>query len=173
MHMILRTLWIFLKRPWLQKSQISEVTRIKMRVLPTDLDVLMHVNNGVYFSYMDFGRWDMSFRNGVYDLYQKKNWYAVVASETIKFRRSLKLWDHFSLETQIIGFDEKYFYIKQRFVHQGELMAVGLVKLRFLARKGGTLSTAEVMRELPQGSFINQAQELAPHWQNWESSFLS
>ena len=67
MHMILRTLLIFLTKRFAKKASVSEMTEYSMRVLPTDLDLLMHVNNGVYFSLMDFGRWDMIFRNGVYD----------------------------------------------------------------------------------------------------------
>jgi acyl-CoA thioesterase FadM len=116
MHMLLRTLLVFLSKSRLKKVSAFEETEITMRVLPVDLDLLMHVNNGVYFSFMDFGRWDMIFRNGSYDLAQKNGWYSVVAGETIKFKRSLKLWDKFTLKTRIIGQDEKYFFIEQIFL---------------------------------------------------------
>lgn len=172
MHMIWRTLWIFLRKRFMQKSHISEVTEYSMRVLPTDLDLLMHVNNGIYFSLMDFGRWDMVFRNGVYDACYRKGWYAVVAGETIKFKKSLKLWDKFTLQTQVVGHDEKNFFIQQKFVCRGELMATGLVKVRFLKKSGGTVSPAEIfaqINETPQ----NKSTDLSGEWLALETKYMT
>lgn len=170
MHMILRTLWVFLFRGGLAKASAFEETEISMRVLPVDLDLLMHVNNGVYFSYMDFGRWDMIFRNGSYDAAKKNGWYSVVAGETIKFKRSLKLWDKFTLKTRIIGHDDKYFFIEQRFLMKDQEMAKGLVKVRFLKRAGGTVSVAEVLKAMDIGE--NRAPELSHDWAQIEAKYL-
>lgn len=172
MHMIFRTILIFLKKRFLRKVHFNEKTTITMRVLPTDLDILMHVNNGVYFSFMDFGRWDMIFRNGVFDLATKNGWYSVVAGETIKFKKSLELWDKFELETEIVGYDEKYFFIQQRFLKKGDLMATGLVKVRFLKRKGGTVSTQDVMNLFQGEDLKNRVADLAGDWFNLESKYL-
>lgn len=170
MHMILRTLWVFLLRGGLPKASAFDETEITMRVLPVDLDLLMHVNNGVYFSYMDFGRWDMIFRNGSYDAAKKNGWYSVVAGETIKFKRSLKLWDKFTLRTRIIGHDDKYFFIEQKFLMKDQEMAKGLVKVRFLKRAGGTVSASEVLRALDIGE--NRAAELSHDWAQIEAKYL-
>lgn len=171
MHMILRTLLIFLKKPFLKPVSFSERTVISMRVLPTDLDVLWHVNNGVYFSYMDFGRWDATFRNGAFDKAKKNGWYPVVAGETIKFKKSLKLWDKFELETEIKGYDDKYFFIQQKFLKAGELMATGLVKVRFLSRKGGTVSTSDVLAAVDDHG-LQGAHELSNDWFDLERKHL-
>ena len=171
MHMIFRTMLIFLKKRFLKKSPMNEKTEISMRVMPTDLDFLWHVNNGVYFSLMDFGRWDMIFRNGVFDECMKRGWYSVVAAETIKFKKSLELWDKFRLETHILGHDEKYFFIQQKFFKKTELMATGLVKVRFLKRQGGTVSTKEVL-EAVQAEETNVG-ELSGEWMAMEAKYFS
>lgn len=171
MHMMFRTIFIFLKKRFLMKSDFNDVNEYSMRVWPTDLDFLWHVNNGVYFSLMDFGRWSMIFRNGVFDVSKKKGWYSVVAGETIKFRRSLKLWDKFTLQTQIMGHDEKYFFIQQKFICRGELMATGLVKVRFLKFSGGTVTTEEVLNEL-NVSLKNEAKELSHEWLALETKYF-
>lgn len=171
MHMLLRMLILFLKKRSLKKSQFGETTEFSMRVLPVDLDILMHVNNGMYFSYMDFGRYNMIFRNGAYDLSRQKGWYSVVAGETIKFKRSLQLWQKFTIKTQIIGNDERYFYIRQTFVSQGKVMAIGMVKIRFLKKTGGTLSTTEVLAEMG-GQSLGDARELSREWMGIESKYL-
>lgn len=170
MHMILRTLWVFFTKKTLSSVSAFDETVITMRVLPVDLDLLMHVNNGVYFSFMDFGRWDMIFRNGSYDLAKKNGWYSVVAGETIKFKRSLKLWDKFTLKTRIIGHDEKYFFIEQIFQLKGMEMARGLVKVRFLKKSGGTVGTADVIQGLSMDN--KHAQELSEDWARLEAKYL-
>lgn len=172
MHMIWRTLWIFFTKRWMKKSEIGDVTEYSMRVLPTDLDLLMHVNNGLYFSLMDFGCWDMVFRNGVYDSCYRKGWYAVVAGETIKFKKSLQLWDKFTLQTQIVGHDEKNFFIKQKFICRGELMATGLVKVRFLKKKGGGVAPSEVFQEINQ-QLESKSEGLSQEWLTLESKFMA
>ena len=41
---------------------------------------------------------------------------SVVAGEAIKFKRSLKLWDKFTIHTKVIGHDEKNFLITQKWI---------------------------------------------------------
>lgn len=171
MHMILRTLLIFFTKRFSKKSSVNEMTEYTMRVLPTDLDLLMHVNNGVYFSLMDFGRWDMIFRNGVYDACKKRGWYSVVASETIKFRRSLKLWDKFTLQTQIKGHDEKNVFIQQKFICRGQLMATGLVRVRILKKSGGTVPTYDVFKAINE-SLKDPLDNIGGEWETLESKYL-
>ena len=171
MHMIWRTLWIFIKKRFLKRSEIDDVTEYTMRVLPTDLDLLFHVNNGIYCSLMDFGRGDMIFRNGVYDACMKRGWYSVVAAETIKFKKSLRLWDKFTLQTQLVSHDDKNIFIQQKFICRGELMATGLVRIRVLRRSGGTVPTDEVFKEL-NASFEIKKAELGGDWYALESKHL-
>ena len=172
MHMIWRTLWIFIKKRFMQKAHITDVTEYTMRVLPTDLDLLMHVNNGIYFSLMDFGRWDMVFKNGVYDACYRKGWYAVVAGETIKFKKSLQLWDKFTLQTKIVGHDEKNFFIQQKFICRGELMATGLVKVRFLKKAGGTVSPDDIFAQINERP-ANKSTDLSGEWLAIESKYMT
>lgn len=168
--MILRTLWVFFLRKTLSKASAFDETEIQMRVLPVDLDLLMHVNNGVYFSYMDFGRWDMIFRNGSYDLAKNKDWYSVVAGETIRFKRSLQLWDKFTLKTKIIGHDDKYFFIEQTFLLKDKEMARGMVKIRFLKKSGGTVDVSEVLAGLNLAE--KKVPELSQDWASLEKKYL-
>ncbi|MES2526100.1 MAG: acyl-CoA thioesterase [Bdellovibrionota bacterium] len=168
--MILRTLWVFFWRGGLEKVNAFQKTEITMRVLPVDLDLLMHVNNGVYFSFMDFGRWDMIFRNGSYDLAKQNGWYSVVAGETIRFKRSLKLWDKFTLKTQIIGHDDKYFFIEQTFHLKDQEMARGLVKVRFLKKSGGTVDVSDVLTGLNLAE--KKVPELSQDWASLEKKYL-
>jgi acyl-CoA thioesterase FadM len=123
---------------------IHDVGTVRFRVLPTDLDVLGHMNNGIYFSIMDVGRTDLLIRAGVWAKFSARGYYPVLAGETGTFRKSLRPWQRFDLETRVIGYDEKAVFVEQRFVVDGEIYASAVTKARFLKKSGGTLSTAEL-----------------------------
>jgi acyl-CoA thioesterase FadM len=145
MHMLFRTIlhaWI---SRFGRRLDHFDVAVTKFRVLPTDLDVLRHMNNGVYLSIFDIGRFDMLRRNGVWQIFEERGWYPVVASETITFRKSLQLWQAFTVESRIIGFDEKAVYVQQRAVVGGQVFAEAFIKGRFLKRTGGTVAIDELL----------------------------
>ena len=151
MHMIFRTLLhlLFLSR---RKPDLGhyDVARTNFITLPTDLDIIWHMNNGVYFSIMDVARFDMLVRNGVWKIMRERGWYPVVASETMTFRKSLSLWQRFTIESKLVGYDDKAVYVEQRFVRPGpggapEVFAQGFIRARFLRRAGGTVPVTDLI----------------------------
>jgi YbgC/YbaW family acyl-CoA thioester hydrolase len=146
--MIFRTILWVLRSKRAPQLGMNDVGRIRMRVVPTDIDTLMHVNNGMYLSFMDIGRVDLMIRAGAWDVLTRNGWYPVVASATITYRRSLQLWQRFTLETRLVGVDAKATYVEQRFVVGGEIFATAFVKARFLKKTGGTVTVAELTEAL-------------------------
>ena len=142
--MIFRTLLVMLLGKRRPRVGIHDVARTKLRVLPTDLDFLGHMNNGVYLSIADLGRMDLLVRSGVWARFQKLGYYPVVASETITFRKSLQPWQRFDLESRVVGYDAKACYIEQRFVVDGEIFATMFIRGRFLKKGGGVVSIGEL-----------------------------
>ncbi|NNC12728.1 acyl-CoA thioesterase [Planctomonas sp. JC2975] len=160
MHMLFRTIL----HAWISRfgKQVGhyDVVSTKLRVLPTDLDILRHMNNGVYFSLFDIGRFDLIRRSGIWKIFMDHGWYPVVASETITFRKSLQLWQAFTVESRIIGFDDKAAYMQHRAVVNGEIYAEAFIKARFLKRTGGTVPVADLLDAVGQ---VPPALEL-PEW---------
>jgi acyl-CoA thioesterase FadM len=142
--MLLRTLIMMVTSRRRSKLDFRDIGRVRMRVMPNDLDLLGHVNNGIYFSLMDLGRMDLFLRSGGWQKLSKLGWYPVAASETISFRRSLRLWQRYTLETKVIGFDAKAMYIEQRFVRDGEVYVQAYLRGRFVKKSGGTVTSAEL-----------------------------
>lgn len=170
--MIFRTILVFLFRFRLKMADIHEETEIQMRVWPTDLDLLWHVNNGVYLSLMDFGRWDMVFRNGIFDLCKRNNWYPVVSSEAIKFKKSLQLFDKFTLKTKVVGYDDKNIFILQRFYRKNQWVATGIVKAVFLKKAGGRVTPKELLHELQSESPFT-SEQISMDWHSLENKYLN
>jgi len=142
-HLIFRTFLVWLRRNG-PRLDPHEVGRMTFRVLPTDLDVLGHMNNGVYLSIMDLGRMDLLQRSGVWSRLLGAGFFPVMADETISFRRSLMPWQRFTLETRIVGYDAKAVYVEQRTVVNGEIYARATTRGRFVKKTGGTVTIAEV-----------------------------
>ncbi|MGI6877653.1 acyl-CoA thioesterase [Microbacterium sp. gxy059] len=130
-----------------------DVGRIRLTTLPTDLDLLRHMNNGRYLSLVDLGRWDLLIRTGLFHAMKERDWYAVVANETITFRRSLQLWQRFDVETRFVGYDDRALFLEHRVVVDGEVFARVIVRARMLRRSGGTVPHDELFEALghPEG----------------------
>lgn len=124
------------------------VGRIRLTTLPTDIDLLMHMNNGRYASLFDLGRFDLLIRTGLWDAMNARDWYAVVASETVTFRKSLQLWQRFTVESRLYGHDDKAVYQIHRAVVKGEVYAEMIVRARFLRKSGGVVNTEELFAAL-------------------------
>ncbi|GGO62708.1 thioeseterase [Microbacterium nanhaiense] len=164
MNVLWRTLIIMLRAKLRRRREgtvpLDAVTRIRLTTLPTDIDLLRHMNNGRYLSLFDLGRWDMTARTGLGDAFRENGWYAVVANETITFRKSLELFTRFDIETRWIGHDEKALYMEHRAVVDGEVYARAIVRGRILRRSGGSVSHEELFSAL---GFEGELPE-APEW---------
>lgn len=131
-----------------------EEARTPFRVVPTDLDVLRHVNNGVYLTLMDLGRVDLMRRSGTMKLLDERGWYPVVSAQTITYRKSLTLGQRFVIATRVIGLDEKAFYLSQTFLVGETVYAHAVVQGRFLRRAGGSVPVEELVEAVggvPEG----------------------
>lgn len=123
------------------------------RCLPTDLDILKHMNNGKYFSILDVARADLLLRSRMASHLSNNGWYPVVVAQSMRFRKSLKLFDSFIVETSILGWDEKAFILQQKFWRKDSCIAEAVVRARVLKKSGGSvlpqtvLSTAGVTSE--------------------------
>jgi acyl-CoA thioesterase FadM len=117
----------------------------QFRVWPTDLDIFRHMNNGVFLTLMDVARFDMLKRTGAWKAAKRANIYPIVVGETITFRKSLTLGQTFNIETGVIGWDDVAFFVKQRFVVNGEVFVEAVGRLRFLKNPKGTPTPDEVL----------------------------
>lgn len=123
--------------------------RTTLRVMPNDLDLLRHVNNGAYLTLLDIGRVDMTLRSGAQSALGERGWFPVVVGESIRFHRSMRLWEQFTIVTRVLGWDERVIYLGQRFERARrdgtvDVVAEAWVVARFLARSGGTVPSPQV-----------------------------
>ncbi len=164
MNLFFRLLHVWLFSRFRSPVAVMEVCATPFRVWPTDLDVLRHMNNGVYLSLQDLARVDYMIRMKAAAIIEKKGWYPVVASEMIRFRMSLKCFQKFEIQTRLISWDEKYLYLEHKFVSRGEVVALGMIRARFLKKSGGSVNPDDLLQAL--GLQIN-APAFPAYLQDW------
>lgn len=167
-NVIWRTILVYLaarrraqRGPTLEPAQVS---RVRLTTLPTDIDVLRHMNNGRYLSLFDVGRWDLLVRTGMADVLRSNGWYAVVSAETITFRKSLRLWQRFDIESRLLGHDDRALYMEHRAVVGGEMYARAIVRARILKRSGGTVSHEELFAAFGQPEGVPDVEPWVHEW---------
>ncbi len=147
MNLFLRLLWLLLTGRLRPRVALLAPCETVFRVWPSGLDVLGHVNNGVYLSLCDLARVDLMVRGGLWAKLKAGGLYPVIAAETISFRRSLRLGQGFRVETRVLGWDERVFFLEHRFRRgqNPELVATAVVAARFLRRGGGGVTAAVIL----------------------------
>lgn len=144
------------------------------RVNLLDLDFNFHMNNGRYLSVMDLGRVDLLLKAGAVPTLLKGGYYPVVSSESIRFRKSLGLFERFDVVTCIEAWDEKDFYIRQTFIRNGQLCAEGVIKGRFLQRgHKGSVSTRKLFQLLKVDYFDSPPNAMADTMRHMEKQLAN
>lgn len=128
-----------------QRMGVFDESVLRFHVWPGDLDFFAHMNNGRYLSLMDSGRWDIVARLGLIGHMRRQRWITVLGGASIRFRRPMRPFQRFELRSRILGWDEKWFYISQRFEADGKVYADAAVRGLFRA-PGESVPSAEVLR---------------------------
>lgn len=85
----------------------------------------------------------------------------------MRFRRPLTIFQRYQLKTRVVGWDERWFFIEQRFERDGNVAAWGVIKGLMRSRRRGNLVTAEVLRSL---DVAIPSPELPPAIRLWQQS---
>lgn len=134
--------------PWLRFFRIHFFARLHGKIEPlgesalrfrsglSDLDYNLHVNNGRYLTIMDLGRYDLMVRLGLLRLLRQRRWMPVVAAATVRFARPVGLWKRFELHTRVVGWDDRWIFLEQRWTRAGTTVCLAWLKTAFRGTDG-------------------------------------
>jgi acyl-CoA thioesterase FadM len=115
-------------------------------VLPHDLDFNLHMNNARYLGLMDLGRVDLLNRLGLLRLAFRGRWLPALGAVSIRYHRPLFLFQRLTLKTRVAAWDEKWFYVEQRFERAGKPIATAFAK-GLIQGPDGNIPTPAILRE--------------------------
>ncbi len=137
MNLYFRLIWTLIRSWWLPAIEIDEALERPFRVLPNDIDLNMHMNNGRYLTMVDLMIVEFFGRTAFLKALFKNKWYPVLGGACITYRRELKFAEKYSLRFFHVGSDEHWNYLRFEYLNTaGQICAVGYSKGAAKSRAG-------------------------------------
>ncbi len=174
-------LWLRLLRYlvtcWLTKADKDPHAKSvwRFRVWLTDLDINGHVNNGRFLELMDLGRFDYFWRSALRGTIFQLRSVPVMGGVMIRYRLPLELLQCIDLETRLLGFEDKWMVIEQRFVFtkgvmKGVVAAIAISKNGFYDRTSKTI--IDPVKVFEQRGLALPSGEMPAAVHNWRAADL-
>lgn len=130
----------------------ADETETRFRVWPQDIDLFGHMNNGRYLQIMDVARSHWMLRCGALGVMARQRWGAALGGGSIRFRRPLKPFQSYQVQTRLLCWDRRWFFLEHGFIDaEGHTVAVGISRAALRSRRGW-VGTQEVMDHLDPGA---------------------
>ena len=148
------------------RQSILATSSYQFRVLPLDVDINAHLTNSRYLALMDLARTKMMSDAGVFKKIMKQKWLPVVSSTEITFIKDIKPWQTCTVESKILCWDEKYFYMEQRFVCGERVHAIANLRGLFIHKRKPVASQALMTLA---GEVDIESPTIPEHIQHWKA----
>lgn len=169
MNLFLRLflVWFFQSRG--RKASVLDTVVTRTRILPNDLDLNLHVNNGRVLSLADIGRIDWFTRTGCMRAAMQNGWMPVIGDATARYIKQLKAFEPITLESRMLGWGEKWAFMEHRLLRQdGQLAAIVVIRGMFWGKKSGSVPPARLLEATGQPPLPSPA---LPDWvQSWAAA---
>jgi acyl-CoA thioesterase FadM len=119
----LRFIWIIFKCFFTKRKDLLDTYTLNFIALPLIDTDLSRLFTQAYSSYMGLARWHYVFASKFRNVALKKFWAPVTVAESMIYQRSIKAFSRIELKTNLICWDEKRFYLEQKFYVKGKLHA--------------------------------------------------
>ncbi|XP_014787220.1 protein THEM6 isoform X1 [Octopus bimaculoides] len=168
-HYFIRTVLVVTGNVLLTKligrRDVMEEDGYKAICLTTDMDFQWHMNNARYLRECDWARFSFWIRNSGL----KTRGRMLVKASTIRYRRSIQLFDIYTIKTKILTWDSKAIYLQHVFERQKDKFICAVVYIN-LALLGVT--PQDLIYEIEGRNIV--APNVSPELQKWiESNQLS
>lgn len=147
MYPVLKFAGVLIAARFRDKLTIPEQSILDYRAGLTDIDMFGELNNARYLNYMELGRWDYAYRTGFVALMKRKKWGIAVGGASIRYRRRIPFLSRFSLTSELLCHDGRWFYFLQEF-HRGERICASALMKVCATSKQGLVPATEVLAEI-------------------------
>lgn len=168
MNLWLRLFATMLRAFCMRRVDPLSTTSMHARVMLNDLDFNGHVNNSRYLALADLARMDYFIRSGALRAALRLRAAPIVGDAYAKFRRELKPFERFEMQTRILGWDEKWAFIEHRFIRHGRTLGVVIIRGVFRSAQG-VITPVRMLEAM--GFDASQPSPELPAWLNtWHGS---
>ena len=162
MNLFFRMWWVIFQAKRAAAISFLNPVSLSFRVWLHDLGWRDHLPNYRVFSFMELGRFALY--NGSRLTQLKDYGFRMIAAQDFIYLRPIGPFQKFEMTTELLSYDEKYFYFRHNFLVKGKLVGIGLVK-EASVKKGKVVPPSLLVNQLSkqldgdlqQGSEDNKA----------------
>lgn len=143
----IRSFVVLLHNPWKKPVAPTQTFTHRFRVMPWDCDLNIHLTNGRYPQQLDLARTRFLLDIGTSWLFAKMGWRSVLASQTITFIREIKPFALVNIESRVLHWDRKYFYMESRFMVEGKVHAKAVARVAMI-KNGRVCSFSSMLKDV-------------------------
>ena len=164
MNLYLRLVMTLLRSLFEPRMTTRQACTQRFRVWPNDIDAFGHMNNGRYLQIMDVARMRWLARTGTIRVAISRRWSMSLGGNLTRYRRSLRLFAHYSVSTRLICWDQRWFYLEHAVLDGGSRpVAVGISRAAFHG-DGRWITADAVMDEVDHDA---RSPEMPPYLSDW------
>lgn len=172
MNLYLRLLMTLLRCWRLPRLAPGDTLERRLRVLPNDLDINGHMNNGRYLTVIDLMLVEYFVRTGFAQVMLRRGWRPMSGGAIISYRRGLNPLQTYTLRFRLDATDERWNYMRFEFERGGRVHAAGYMKGAAVAQGGlvpNTESYAAMNLPVPPQTLPAAVQ----HWLDAEQGVMA
>ena len=163
MNLYLRLLMTLLRAWRAPRLSPGDTLERRLRVLPNDLDINGHMNNGRYLTIIDLMLVEYFVRTGFAATMLRQGWRPMSGGSLISYRRGLNPFDVYTLRFRLDATDQQWNYMRFEFVKGDKVCAAGYMKGAAVGR-GGLVSNLESYAAM---GLVPPAHELPSPVRDW------
>lgn len=171
MNLYLRLIWTLLRAWRMPKITVGDTLERDFTVLPNDLDLNGHMNNGRYLTIIDLMLLEYFVRTGFATVMLKNGWRPMAGGSFITYRRGLQPFASYRLRFKLEASAEVWNFMRFEFACAGKLSAAGYMKGAAVSKQGlvpNSVAYALMDREIPTMAVPPAVQ----HWLDAENGVL-
>jgi acyl-CoA thioesterase FadM len=152
MNLYLRLLWTLLRCWRMPRIEAGDSLLRSLRVLPNDLDINGHMNNGRYLTVVDLMLMEYFVRSGFARVMLREGWRPMSGGSFISYRRGLKPFQTYDLRFRLDACDGEWNYMRFEFTSRGKVCAAGYMKGAAVSGRGlvpNAVSYAKMGMDVP------------------------
>jgi acyl-CoA thioesterase FadM len=168
MQPIFRFICVLISAFFSEAVPLLQVKKLRMCVLPNDLDFNLHMNNARCLAIADLGLVDFVLRLGMGKVLPAKGWRPLFGGRLVRHRFGLRAFERFVVATRLICWDDKWFYFDQRLETRRGVASIVLTKGLIYDRSAArTIDPAELLAML---GLLTQSPEMPAEVRQWLST---
>jgi acyl-CoA thioesterase FadM len=171
MNLYLRLIWTLIRARRLPRLKVGDTLQRELRVLPSDIDINGHMNNGRYLTIVDLALIEYFVRIGFASVLLKQGWKPMSGGSFITYRRGLKPLQTYTLRYRIDACDTHWNYMRFEFSDGDRVCAAGYMKGAAVS-KTGLVPNAQSYAALGQPLIAAELPGAVAHWLGAEKDLM-